>query len=170
MSGGAWYSGTDRLPGQASGEWAVSVPHETARAMVMEIATMVPTMGEAPTCHDGQHPQPSDDAFRWSAWATCPCGEVRFERLTRRGEIITYSHLDGLRATDGTDISTRAKRDEYMRIHGLAHAEDYREAMPAAQAARERFFRGEDPAIRRELRETVGRAAYQLQTQRRRTR
>lgn len=118
-------------------------------------------------CHDNQHPRPPDSAFRWSNWATCPCGAVRYEQKSARGEIISYSHLDGLRATDGTDISTRAKRDEYMRQNGLAHLEDYREALPKAREARERFFRGEDPAIRRELRETVGRAAYQLQTQRR---
>lgn len=125
---------------------------------------------EAPACHDGQHPQPPNDAFRWSNWATCPCGAVRFERLTARGEIVTYSHLEGLRATDGTPIDTRARRDEYMRLNGLAHADDYREAMPKAREARERFFRGEDPAIRREVAETVGRAAHELQTQRRRNR
>lgn len=122
-------------------------------------------------CEHAGHPQPPEEAFRWSSWALCPCGAVRFERHTRRGEIITYSHLDGLRATDGTDISSRAKRDEYMRLNGLAHAEDYsREAWPKAQEARAKFFAGEDPAIRREVAETVGRAAYQLQTQRRRTR
>ena len=129
--------------------------------------TTTPTFALSPACHDGQHPQPGDDAFRWSNWATCPCGAVRFERLTRRGEIITYSHLEGLRATDGTDISTRAKRDEYMRLNGLAHADDYREAWPAADERRRRFFAGDDPKIHQEITETVGRAAYQLQTQRR---
>lgn len=45
-------------------------------------------------------------------------------------------HYDGLKATDGTDISTRTKHREYMKANNLAMASDFKEMW--AEAARER--------------------------------
>jgi len=35
-------------------------------------------------------------------------------------------HYDGMRATDGTDISTRTKHREYMRANGLTTMDDFK--------------------------------------------
>lgn len=51
------------------------------------------------------------------------------------------SHYDGLRATDGCDISTRAKHREYMRRHGLTTADDFRETWAKKTAHREQYLR-----------------------------
>lgn len=48
----------------------------------------------------------------------------------------TDAGFDGLRATDGTDISSRTKWEAYMRERGLTHPNDYRETW--AKAAKER--------------------------------
>lgn len=47
---------------------------------------------------------------------------------------------DGLRATDGTDISTRSKHREYMKANGLATADDFKQTWAKAQERRERLF------------------------------
>lgn len=45
-------------------------------------------------------------------------------------------HYDGLKATDGTDISTRTKHREYMKANGLTMDSDFKETW--AKAAKER--------------------------------
>lgn len=67
---------------------------------------------------------------------------------------------DNLRATDGTDISSRTKMRDYLKATGLAVLSDYRETLPKAQARREAAFTG--AADKRERREAVGRALYSL--------
>lgn len=52
-------------------------------------------------------------------------------------------HYDGLRATDGADISTRSKHREYMKRHGLAMADDFKDTWAKAQAKRDAYRRGE---------------------------
>ena len=42
-------------------------------------------------------------------------------------------HYDGLRATDGADISTRKKHRDYMRKMGLTTADDYKSDWAKAQ-------------------------------------
>ena len=54
-------------------------------------------------------------------------------------------HYDGLRATDGTDISTRTKQREYMRRRGLADAGDFKGEWNQAATRRADFFEGRDP-------------------------
>jgi hypothetical protein len=69
-------------------------------------------------------------------------------------------HYDGLRATDGTDISTRTKQREYMRQHGLTTADDFKGQW--ASAAKERadiHTTGGDHAARRA---DVARAAHMV--------
>lgn len=69
---------------------------------------------------------------------------------------------DGLQATDGSDISSRSKHREYMRINGLTTADDYKDTWAAAQKAREQYMtRG--GSVRRQ---DIERAIYQLQRSR----
>lgn len=53
-------------------------------------------------------------------------------------------HYDGLRATDGTDISTRSKHREYMRANNLTTADDYTQTWARAEAQRKEVFSGQD--------------------------
>lgn len=54
-------------------------------------------------------------------------------------------HYDGLRATDGSDISTRAKHRAYMKAKGLTTADDYRETWKKAATERADRLAGNDP-------------------------
>ena len=47
---------------------------------------------------------------------------------------------DGLRATDGTDISTRTKQRAYMKANGLATADDFKDTWAKAREQRERLY------------------------------
>lgn len=79
--------------------------------------------------------------------------------------LVTDRYLEGERTPDGVDISSRRKRDEYMRREGVTHANDYRQQLAKAKEKRAEFFRG-NTGQTDEIAETVGRKAYQLQTQR----
>lgn len=48
----------------------------------------------------------------------------------------------GLRATDGTDISSRSKQREYMKRHGLTTADDFTETWAKAEKARDEYRQG----------------------------
>lgn len=72
-------------------------------------------------------------------------------------EGIAYSNL---RATDGTPIDSRAKHREYMRAHGVALQSDFN----PETIAREKAFAEQQEDRRR--RDTVGRAAYELESSR----
>lgn len=60
----------------------------------------------------------------------------------RRGDSALWgdSSYDGLRATDGTDISSRTKHREYMRTHGLTTADDFQGSWDRAKQAREQYM------------------------------
>ncbi len=66
--------------------------------------------------------------------------------VTRDGPVeyrtrhISDAHYDGLRATDGTDISTRKKHREYMKRHGLTTADDYSSSWAKAKKERENYY------------------------------
>jgi hypothetical protein len=49
----------------------------------------------------------------------------------------------GLRAPDGSDISTRSKHREYMRRNGLTTADDFTETWKRAEAERDRYRTGQ---------------------------
>jgi hypothetical protein len=51
-------------------------------------------------------------------------------------------HYDGLRATDGADISSRTKHRNYMKSKGLTVAGDYRETWAKAQKERDALRAG----------------------------
>jgi hypothetical protein len=69
---------------------------------------------------------------------------------------------DGLKAPDGTDISSRTKHREYMKATGLTTADDFKETWAKAQESRERYFKQGGTFSRSD----VERAIHQLQNRR----
>jgi hypothetical protein len=60
-----------------------------------------------------------------------------------RAPVVTEELIyGGIRATDGTDISSRKKRREYMRRNGYADADDFRGEWAKAAKERERVRAG----------------------------
>lgn len=74
------------------------------------------------------------------------------------GDLHKFQH-DNMRATDGTDISSRTKRREYMKANGLTDMSDYRDEWAKAAKDRADYLSGQkvDPRIR----ESIGRAEYE---------
>lgn len=72
-------------------------------------------------------------------------------------------HYDGLRATDGADISTRSKHREYMRAKNLTTIDDFTETWKKAEKEREKLFTG---APSSERKEDIARAFRQLESRR----
>jgi putative FmdB family regulatory protein len=71
-------------------------------------------------------------------------------------------HYDGLRAPDGTDISTRTKHREYMKSRGLTTADDFKGVWQSAAKEREERLSGVvDNALRSEVSDQVMRAVAQ---------
>lgn len=65
--------------------------------------------------------------------------------LALHNALASDRHYEGMRATDGTDIGSRAKHREYMRRNNLTTVDDFKETW--AKSARERTERlsGADP-------------------------
>lgn len=79
--------------------------------------------------------------------------------------IIGDRHYDGLQATDGTDISTRAKHRAYMKAHNLTTLDDYQGKFQAEAKHRAEYFQtGKGGATRKE---DVARAIADLERTRR---
>lgn len=68
-------------------------------------------------------------------------------------------HYDGARATDGTDISTRSKHREYMRLNNVTTVDDFKDTWAKAREQRERLYTQGGTFSRRD----VERAIHQLQ-------
>lgn len=85
---------------------------------------------------------------------------------TPRVELSTGACYEGLQATDGTPINSRAKHREYMRLNGFTTTDDYKESW--AKAAKERadfYTTGGDHKARKEA---IGRALYEFEKGKRR--
>ena len=87
-----------------------------------------------------------------------------------RIELSTDRHYEGLRATDGADIGSRRKHQEYMRVNGLAMAEDYKQHWDKKAQERAEFFTNGSAREHAELREDINRAAYHVEQAQRRKR
>jgi hypothetical protein len=68
---------------------------------------------------------------------------------------------DGLRATDGADISTRSKHREYMKRNGLTTIDDFTDVWRKAEKARADYFTGKRGTV---TKDDIGRAIHQLET------
>lgn len=76
--------------------------------------------------------------------------------------VVNDRHYDGLRATDGTPIDTRAKHREYMRRNGLTTIDDFTKTWERAAQERADYFKaGKGGAV---TREDVARAIFKLET------
>ena len=71
-------------------------------------------------------------------------------------------HYDGARATDGTDISTRSKHREYMKLNNVTTVDDFKDTWAKAREQRERLYTQGGTFSRRD----VERAIHQLQNKR----
>ena len=76
-----------------------------------------------------------------------------------RAPVVGDAHYDGLRTTDGVDVSSRRKHRDYMKATGLTLASDYTETWKRAEKDR----REGAPTERRERREALGRAIYEYE-------
>jgi len=70
---------------------------------------------------------------------------------------------DGLRATDGADISSRSKHREYMKANNLTTMDDFTGVYAEAQKRREQYYTRGGTVTN----DDVGRAIAQLEKQRR---
>lgn len=64
-------------------------------------------------------------------------------------------------ATDGTRLDSKRRHAEYMRANNLTIADDFKNTWAAAEVKRERMAQGDFDHARR--RETIGRAAYEIE-------
>jgi len=66
--------------------------------------------------------------------------DYQSEMRTDSGALWGDRSYDGMRASDGTDISTRTKHREYMKANGLTTADDFNQSWAQAKEQRERLF------------------------------
>ena len=66
-------------------------------------------------------------------------------------------HYDGLRATDGTDISTRDKHRAYMKANNLTTADDYTKTWAQQAEQRATVMSGQDNTRAADIRAAVER-------------
>jgi hypothetical protein len=93
-------------------------------------------------------------------------GRGGFNHHKADGLLWNDRHYDGLRALDGTDISSRSKHREYMRRHGLTTVDDFTNHFERAAKERADYYTtGGDHRARRKA---VERAIYELEKRRRR--
>jgi hypothetical protein len=81
------------------------------------------------------------------------------ELRTDSGALWGDRSYDGLRATDGTDISTRTKHREYMKANNLATADDFQTFWVKAQQERDHYRQHGGTITKRD----IERAIQQLQ-------
>ena len=62
------------------------------------------------------------------------------ESAKNQGALWNDRHYDGNQATDGTDISTRAKHRDYMKRNNLTTVDDFKDTWAQAQKKREDFY------------------------------
>lgn len=87
-----------------------------------------------------------------------------FQNSPGRAAPYTDSYMDGARATDGTDIGSRAKRRAYMKAHNLADADDFKGTWAQTEKQRADFYTGKWG--KEERREALARALHQHETRR----
>ena len=108
--------------------------------------------------------------FVWSSADDCLV-EVTpdYEQPSRdqaRNHLISDAIYDGMKATDGTDISTRSKHREYMRRNGLTTMDDFSGEWAKAAKKRADYFQGKGGGA--VTKDDIGRAIHQLESQQRR--
>lgn len=101
-------------------------------------------------CGDVQHHVMTMREYCASPPAFVHCGKLTerfFETvpaLAIHNALAGDRHYDGMRATDGTDISSRSKHREYMRANDLTTVDDYTNTWAQAETKRREVFSGQD--------------------------
>jgi hypothetical protein len=88
--------------------------------------------------------------------------EVVDEAVPARRDGLLYNDriYDGLRADDGTDISSRSRHRDYMRQNGLTTMDDFAGEWAKARQQRDDYFTGKRGSISRS---DIERAIHQLE-------
>lgn len=84
------------------------------------------------------------------------------------GSLWNDRHYENLQATDGTDISSRAKHREYMKRNGLTTADDFKQEWAKAEKRRDEYRTGKGHGA--VTRDDIGRAIHQLESSQRQRR
>jgi hypothetical protein len=77
------------------------------------------------------------------------------------GSLWNDRHYENLKATDGTDISSRSKHREYMKRNGLTTADDFTNEWKKSAEKRADYFQGRGGGA--VSREDVARAIHHLE-------
>jgi len=85
-----------------------------------------------------------------------------YRELSPHHLIMGDRHYDGLRATDGTDISTRAKHRAYMKANNLTTMDDFQGQWTKEAQKRAEYYRGKGHGA--VSRDDVARAIHQLES------
>jgi hypothetical protein len=80
-----------------------------------------------------------------------------YEPEPHRADGLLYNDrsYDGLRATDGTDISSRSKHREYMKRNGLTTMDDFKGVWDKARQERDQFYTKGGPGIKQDIVRTI---------------
>ncbi|RKH09003.1 hypothetical protein D7X74_30435 [Corallococcus sp. CA047B] len=81
-----------------------------------------------------------------------------YQSVEARAPLFTDRFMEGAQAQDGTDISSRTKRRDYMRAHNLADTSDFTGTLEAATKERARFYDADSKHDTQARREAVARA------------
>jgi hypothetical protein len=85
------------------------------------------------------------------------------ESARNRGALWNDRHYDGIRATDGADISSRKKHRDYMRRTGLTTVDDFSSSWAKAKESRENYYKSGGSFKRTD----VERAMYEVNNRKR---
>lgn len=83
------------------------------------------------------------------------CGHPMQRVIVRAPAVHCEADYTGLRASDGTDISTRTKHRKYMREHGLTTMDDFTETWKRAERERADRLAGIDPTRTRDIADAI---------------
>jgi hypothetical protein len=104
--------------------------------------------------------------FRYDEKLDCLVEITREDVPRRRDDLLQNDRIyDGMKATDGTDISSRTKHREYMKANGLTTMDDFKEEWSKAAEERAKYYTGEKGAVKGE---DIARAIHQLESRRNR--
>lgn len=77
------------------------------------------------------------------------------DALNHLGNLWGDRHYDGLRATDGADISSRKKHREYMKRMGYATADDFKSSWDKAKREREHYMQNGGSVRKSDIAEAI---------------
>jgi hypothetical protein len=79
----------------------------------------------------------------------------------RRDDLLYHDRgYEGMRASDGTDISSRTKHRAYMKANGLTTMDDFKDIWAKSAEKRADYYMGRTGAI---TREDIGRVIHELE-------